>query len=77
MEMSLEESNLEFIESKGFDIKSLDGLKKALAWLKTTHGDNLMYGDPTGEEFDIMMGELRRPMLIDSVEKAIGRMSMN
>ena len=77
MEFSLDESNLEFIESKGFDIKSLDGLNKALAWLKTTHGDNLMYGDPTGEEFDIMMGELRRPMLIDSVEKEIRRKSMN
>lgn len=29
MGFSLDESNLEFIESKGFDIKSLDGLKKA------------------------------------------------
>ena len=77
MEFSLDESNLEFIESKGFDIKSLDAINKALEWMKTTHGDNLMYGDPTGEEFDIMMGELRRPMLIDSVEKEIRRKSMN
>lgn len=71
MAISLDESNLEFISSKGFDTKSLEGLKKALSWLKVTDGDNLMYGDPTGDEFDIMMGELRRPMLIESVEKAI------
>ena len=73
MAISLDEANLEFIASKGFDTKSLDGLKKALSWLKVTDGDNLMYGDPTGEEVDIMMGELRRPMLIESVEKAIRR----
>ena len=77
MDISWDESNLEFIASKGFDTKSLDGLKKAIAWLKTTNGDNLMYGDPTGDEFDIMVGEMRRPMLIDSVEKAIRRKSMN
>ena len=71
MAISLDESNLEFISSKGFDTNSLEGLKKALSWLKVTDGDNLMYGDPTGDEFDIMMGELRRPMLIESVEKAI------
>ena len=77
MAMSLDGPNLEFIASKGFDTKSLDGLKKALAWLKTTNGDNLMYGDPTGDKFDIMVGEMRRPMLIDTVEKAIKRKSMN
>lgn len=30
-----------------------------------------MYGEPSGDEFDIMVGEMRRPMLISSVEAVI------
>lgn len=30
-----------------------------------------MYGEPSGNEFDIMVGEMRRPMLIASVEATI------
>ncbi len=63
--------NLTFIESKGFDTYTKEGLNKALKWLKTTDADNLMYGEPSGDEFDIMVGEMRRPMLISSVEHAI------
>ena len=63
--------NLTFIESKGFDTYTKEGLKKALKWLKTADADNLMYGEPSGDEFDIMVGEMRRPMLISSVEHAI------
>lgn len=63
--------NLTFISSKGFDVYTLDGLNKALHWLKTSDADNLMYGEPSGDEFDIMVGEMRRPMLIASVEQAI------
>ena len=36
--------NLEFIESKGFDVTTKKGLQKALLWLETTNPDNLMYG---------------------------------
>ena len=63
--------NLTFISSKGFDVFTVDGLYKALKWLKTADADNLMYGEPSGDEFDIMVGEMRRPMLIASVEQAI------
>ena len=63
--------NLTFVESKGFDTYTKEGLTKALKWLKTADADNLMYGEPSGDEFDIMVGEMRRPMLISSVEHAI------
>lgn len=63
--------NLTFIASKGFDTESLEGLQKSLIWLHTTDADNLMYGGSSGDEFDIMVGEMRRPMLISSVEAAI------
>ena len=61
--------NLTFISSKG--------LNKALQWLKTADADNLMYGEPSGDEFDIMVGEMRRPMLISSVEAAIAELSLS
>jgi len=65
------DANLTFLQSKDFDTSSLSSLKKALVWLRTTDGDNLMYGEGTGDEFDKMVGEMRRPMLISSVEAAI------
>lgn len=63
--------NLTFLQQKGFKISTLDGLNKALNWLKTTDADCLMHGEGTGDPFDIMVGEIRRPMLIVSVEHAI------
>ena len=71
------DANLAFIASKGFDTSSPTSLKKALVWLRTTDGDNLMYGEPTGDEFDKMVGEMRRPMLIESVERAIKNLSLS
>ena len=68
--------NLTFISSKGFDVYTTEGLNKVLHWLKTADADNLMYGEPSGDEFDIMVGEMRRPMLISSVEAAITELSM-
>lgn len=66
------ETDLAFIiTSKGFDTSSPESLQKVLTRLRTTDGDNLMYGEPTGDEFDKMVGEMRRPMLIESVERAI------
>jgi len=44
--------NLTFIASKGFDTESLEDLQKALVWLHTVDADNLMYGEPRGDEFD-------------------------
>ena len=69
------DANLAFLQSKGFDTNSPESLKKALTWLRTTDGDNLMYGEPTGDDFDKMVGEMRRPMLIDSVERAIKKLT--
>lgn len=63
--------NLTFLSRKEFDTTTFNGLQKTLFWLKTADADELMYGDGTGDSFDIMVGEMRRPMLIDSVEKAI------
>ena len=73
------DASLTFIVSKGFDTStsSLTSLKKALSWLRTTDGDNLMYGEPTGDEFDKMVGEMRRPMLIESVGGAIKQMTLS
>ena len=62
--------NLTFIASKGFDTSTLNGLK-------TADADNLMYGESSGDEFDIMVGEMRRPMLINSVEAAIAELSLS
>ena len=53
---------------------TVDGLNKALHWLQTADADNLMYGEPSGDEFDIMVGEMRRPMLIASVEQTIAQL---
>ena len=63
--------NLTFLHLKGFDTNTLTGLNQALHWLKTTDADCLMHGEGTGDPFDIMVGEMRRPMLINSVENAI------
>lgn len=65
------DANLAFLSSKGFDTSSFDSLKKSLHWIQTTDADNLMYGEPSGDEFDKMVGEMRRPMLIKAVEEAI------
>ena len=69
--------NLTFISSKGFDVYTADGLNKALHWLQTVDADNLMYGEPSGDEFDSMVGEMRRPMLISSVEAAINTLTLS
>lgn len=70
-------ANLAFVASKGFDTESLEGLQKTLTWLRTTDGDNLMYGEPSGDDFDKMVGEMRRPMLVESVEKAIKTLTLS
>ena len=69
--------NLTFISCKGFDVYTTEGLTQALHWLKTADADNLMYGEPFGDEFDIMVGEMRRPMLINSVEAAIAELNLS
>lgn len=69
--------NLAFLANKGFDTDTIEGLNKALSWLKIIDADFLMYGEPTGDSFDIMVGELRRPMLIASVEEAIREVELS
>lgn len=71
------DANLTFLQSKGFDTSTKTGLKKTLTWLRTTNGDNLMYGEPTRDDFDKMVGEMRRPMLIESVEREIKQMTLS
>ena len=55
--------NLEFIQTKGFDITTTHGLEKALEWRHSSAPDNLMLGEPTGDLFDRQMGEFRRGIL--------------
>ena len=68
------DTNITFLQQKGFDASSLTGLKKALTWLKDTDADCLMHGEGSGDPFDIMVGEMRRPMLISSVEAAMAKL---
>lgn len=71
------DTNFTFLQSKGFDTSSPESIQKALTWLRTTDGDNLMYGEPTGDDFDKMVGEMRRPMLIESVKMAINNITLS
>jgi len=68
-EIDRQESNLYFLTTKGFDIKTMVGLQQAKEWLETAAPDELMLGEPTGNAFDIQMGSLRRGMLIKTVER--------
>ena len=68
---SIDEMTLVCLESKGFDTST--DLASALNWIRTADPDDLMLGDRTGEDFDVTMGELRRPMLIASVERLIAQ----
>lgn len=56
--------NLTFLHLKGFDTNTITGLNQALTWLKNADADCLMHGEGTGDPFDIMVGEMRRSMLI-------------
>ena len=67
---AIDEMTMFFLESKGFDRSTL---KSALSWLKTADPDDLMLGSGNGDSLDVMMGELRRPLLIASVERLIGK----
>ena len=66
----LDEMTLVFLESKGFD---KDSLAAALDWIKTADPDDLMLGEGSHDGFDVQMGELRRPLLVASVERLIKR----
>ena len=65
-----DEMTLYFLESKGFNRSTL---LDALSWLRTADADELMLGSGNGDSLDVMMGELRRPLLIASVERLIGK----
>ena len=68
----IDKMTLAFLESKGFDNAHL---KDALEWIKTADPDDLMLGSGNHDEFDVTMGELRRPMLIESVKRLMKRQS--
>lgn len=70
-EMDEQRVNLDFLAHKGFDVKTAKGLMEAKAWLETADPDDLMYGEPTGDEFDIAVGSMRRGMLLKTVEAAL------
>lgn len=70
-EMDEQRVNLNFLAHKGFDVKTVKGLMEAKAWLETADPDDLMYGEPTGDEFDIAVGSMCRGMLLKTVEAAL------
>ena len=72
--MTQHEMTLRFIASNGFDVTSSKELEKALEWISTTSGDELVCGS-TGYQFDIELGELRRPMLINAVKNELNKLS--
>ena len=69
--------NLEFIASKGFDVSTLTGLRSARQWLENADADELMYGEPSGDPFDIFVGSMRRGMLIKSVDAELKRLTVS
>ena len=66
--------NLTFLQQKGFKTSTIEDLNKALHWLKTTEADCLMHGEGTGDPFDIMVGEMRRPIDYFALRKAANRL---
>lgn len=77
MAFASDAANFYFLQTKGFDTNSTEGLKKARKWLETTDPDNLMLGEPEGNEFDKAVGEMRRPMLLEFVDEQLYKYSLN
>ena len=67
--------NLLFLrEEKGFDTDTVEGLEEARKWILTADPDNLLFGEPKGDPFDIMIGSLRRGLLLQSVDLQLSRL---
>ena len=65
-----QQETIAFIASKGFDINTRSDLKIALKWLKSADFKEFLSctADASFESEDIADGELRRNMLIHSVQ---------
>ena len=76
---SMHEPNLMFLRDKGRDVDTLAGLYVTREWLKTAPTLAMFYGNEQGQPDDaeIMIGELRRVMLIETVEQEILRQESN
>ncbi len=76
MKPTQQQEAIEFIAAKGFDINTITGLKTALKWLKSADFQDLLSYNPDAsfERADIAAGELRRNMLIHSVQMEILRL---
>ncbi len=74
--MEQHEVDLAFFKAKGFDPTTEEGLKKIKAWLETVDPDELMLGEPIGDEFDIAMGKVRRGPLLETVETELRKKRM-
>lgn len=70
-------ANFFFLQTKGFATDNIEGLTAAKKWLCEATGDELMLGEPNGDPFDIAIGEMRRPMLIDFVNEEIRKLSQS
>ena len=67
--------NLFFLrEEKGFDTDTVVGLEEARKWILTADPDNLLFGEPKGDAFDIMVGSLRRGLLLQTVDLQLSRL---
>lgn len=57
------------------DVRSIAGLRNALKWLETARTLDLFHGNGEGkpDEAEILIGELRRVMLAETVRREITR----
>ena len=65
-------ANIAFLASKGFT-STKEGLIRAKVWLEIADPDDMMYGERAGDPFDIAMGNLRRSMLLNTVDRLLSQ----
>ena len=69
------EAHLRFLsEEKGQPVDSVEGLKNTMFWLRSVNPDELLYGEASGDPFDIMIGTMRRGELIEAVDWKIRKL---
>ena len=72
MAVTNSDANKDFFQAKGFDISTPDGLKGAKDWICSAGPNDMFYSEVPDEEadpVDLMMGEMRKVMLQDYLEK--------
>ena len=63
-----------FLKEKGMDVDTIEGLNSARKWIRTTSPKNLLCGKPRGDGIDVLIGIIRREMLLEAVEYRLDQM---